>query len=211
MLDTTIVLLVPPPEPAPPPTSFTIPTLITRYKTHYPNQRTLNRQLAEETAIRLADAARNWYHATDMFASFQAGSRLAHFRMEWMKMATRNGRTRNWTSEKPEWKGFLERPLTEAEMTILDDWKPKPAELFELVHRTLEDGYNISLSYSQKLKSSTCTLKDENPDRTTSGYALSSHDANGYDALKMAMYKHHSALEADWRPLTGAPPKARRG
>lgn len=126
-------------------------------------------------------------------------------------MATNKGKTRDFSNNRPEWKGFLERPLTEAELDALDNWKPKPAELFELVHALLEDGYNLSLSYSAKTKSATCTLKDEHPDRATAGYALSSHDTDGLSALKMAMYKHHSALERNWAPLTGTPPKARRG
>jgi len=192
-------------------TPFTIPTLITRYKQFYPNTREAERKRCEVVAERLTDAARNWYHPTDFFYSALAGTRLAHYRKEWIEMATPKGKSREFQSNKPEWKGFIERPLTEAELATLDEWKPKPAELFELVHRLLEDGYNLSLSYSQKLKSATCTLKDENPERKSAGYALSSHDTNGYEALKMAMYKHHACLETDWTSLLGTPPKAKRG
>lgn len=211
MTDRAIALLACYVPEAPPTSPPIIPTYITRCEKFYPNHRRASRERAEGFAERLYTQARNWYHPTDMFSSSLAGSRFAGFRLEWQEMATSKRTATVPSSDRPEWQGFLERRLTEDELQTLDDWKPKPAELFELLHRLMEDGYDVSLSYSKKTSQSTCTLKDVQHGRKTAGYALSSHDENGAAALKMAIFKHFSCLDTKWDGLLGEKPKARRG
>lgn len=207
-----IVLLanyVPEPPPVPPPL---IHSHLARYEHFFPQTRAEARQRCNRWAEQLQSAARSWYHDSDMFRSYLHGTRLAGFRLAYMELLQMPKKNLTFENQRPEWKGFLERKLTDEELTALDNWKPKPAELFEQIHAILEDEYDISLSYSQKTKLSTCTLKDIKHGRDTAGYALSSADSDGASALKMAVYKHVACMEKKWGTLLGQPPpRGRRG
>lgn len=111
----------------------------------------------------------------------------------------------------PEWKGFLERKLTEAELDDFDKQKVKAEELLTALDALAEDGYQFKLSYSGKLKAYTATMVDQNSARKTAGYALSAADGTGIKALAMVMYKHLEVLERDWTILLSADRPARRG
>jgi len=115
------------------------------------------------------------------------------------------------TNGRPEWKGFLDYRLDTYQLASLDEWRPKPAEVWEMVENTIQNGYRFTLSYNKQTKIATCTIIDDDKSRKTAGHALASGDTDGASALKMAVFKQHILLTNDWTSLVDAPPVARRG
>lgn len=112
---------------------------------------------------------------------------------------------------KAEWRGFLERPLSESELEACDGWKPKATDIWEHLTGIVASGIDVSLSYSASLKATTCTFKDQRTDSKTAGYALSARGDDALDSIRLMIYKHNAALQGDWTPLLSAPPKPKRG
>lgn len=115
-------------------------------------------------------------------------------------------------TDRAQWQGFLDRQLTEDELQQLDEWKPKPSDVWGEVDTLLSAGVRITLSYNQRGKAACCTLIDDNPERPTGGYGLSSFDGDCAAAMKMAIFKHAVLLQRDWSPLLSPDkPRVRRG
>lgn len=195
-----------PPAPKPLPLSYT--TRLSRLRLP-PQQKQLLWE-ANERAIDLYNAAVNWKHPTNFFDAYRTSGRLWVFRELISTVTTKRKPTAN-TFNRPDWKGFLERPMTEEELTNADDWKPKPLEVFEFVHSVIQDGYDLSLSFNHNYGSATATLKDVREGRVTGGYALSAKDENAASALKLVLYKHFTILERDWSQLLDQPKRTKRG
>lgn len=123
-------------------------------------------------------------------------------------MATKGQRKQE---DRAAWKGFLECRLTEEQLVGLDEWRPKPAEVFLTVDEMMADDYRLTLSYNKRTKLASCTLIDDSPSRKSGGWAISTADENGAAALKGAVYKHRIVLEGSWLSLLDTPPKSRRG
>lgn len=115
------------------------------------------------------------------------------------------------TNERPEWKGFIERRMSDAELEAFDNDQATDTDILAATVELAVSGYDIKLSYSERLKAFTCTLVDQDSSRKTAGYALSAQDATGREALRMACYKHFVILEGDWTHLLGGTPTVRRG
>lgn len=113
--------------------------------------------------------------------------------------------------DRPEWKGFLERRLTEQELGELDEWKPKPTDVFNAIDGMMADDFRLTLSYNKRTRLATCTIIDDSPSRKTRGWALSTADENAAAALKAAVFKHTLCLDNSWDGLLELPPRAQRG
>jgi len=111
----------------------------------------------------------------------------------------------------PEWKGFLEYRLTAEELDDLDSWSPEAAEMFEALHKFLVDGYTFTLSWSDRTKQACFSLRDNNPERKTAGYCMTTFDTDCALALKAGVFKQRVVLKDDWTPLLAAGKAARRG
>lgn len=147
----------------------------------------------------------------DLFARYPFWRTFISFAEVRAKMANKTRKAEVREDERPEWKGFLDRRLSEDELAALDASKPKPTDIWSAVDDIIQDDYRFMLSYNRKTKLASVTLTDNNPERKTAGYALSSSDTDGASALKMAIYKHVVLLERDWSPLIEQAPRARRG
>jgi len=148
---------------------------------------------------------------TDLFVSYSFWRHLNVFREELANMAGRKRNPERKQSDRAEWKGFLDLRLNDEQLATLDASKPKPSELFAAIDGILSAGYRFLLSYNNRTKLVSVTLVDDDPDRKTGGYALSSADEDAAGALKMAVYKHMVLLEGDWSRLLETPAKSRRG
>lgn len=114
-------------------------------------------------------------------------------------------------TDKAEWKGFIDYRLSEDELAELDNWKPKPTEIWTEVDAAIASGFRFTLTYNAKTHLASCTMIDDNAARGSGGYALSSSDEDGALALKMAIFKH-VRLDRTWQTLLGKPmAKAKRG
>lgn len=114
-------------------------------------------------------------------------------------------------NSKAEWKGFLDFRLSDEELTELDNWKPKPVELWSEVDEMISAGYRLTLTYNAKTHLASCTMIDDSNVRPTGGHAISSADSDGALALKMAVFKHVK-LDRTWVSLLDKPqPLGRRG
>jgi len=148
---------------------------------------------------------------TDLFTNAGFWRSLNVYRSERAIMAKRAVKQERNQNDRAEWIGFLDRRLSDDELATLDESKPKPSDLWAAVDDTISDGYRFILSYNKRTKLASVTIVDDNPDRKTGGYALSSSDSDGAGALKMAIFKHVVLLEADWSSLLDQPAKVRRG
>lgn len=114
--------------------------------------------------------------------------------------------------KRATWQGFIDFRLTNDQLAELDDWQPTPVEIWESVDRLLGDKYRVTLSYSAKLKTATCSIMDDDPMRKSGGWALSSADGDGASALKAAIYKHFLVLNGSWETVLDIPASVgRRG
>lgn len=119
--------------------------------------------------------------------------------------------TNTRSTERPEWKGFLERRLSDAELDAFDNEVTTDEDILAATVELTYAGYDVKLSYSGRLQAYTCTLVDQDGSRKTAGYALSAQDTTGREALRMALYKHFVVLNQDWNILLGGSPTIRRG
>lgn len=148
---------------------------------------------------------------TDLFTIASFWRTLNVYRSE-RAMATKKPQTKERSqNDRAEWQGFLDLRLSEDQLAALDESKPKPSELWAAIDDIISSDYRFILSYNKRTKLASVTLVDDNPDRKTGGYALSSADSDGAGALKMAVYKHVVLLERDWSSLLDQPAKVRRG
>jgi len=152
------------------------------------------------------------FHGTgDYFLTRRHSSRLFLFRQEIAAMANRKPKDAIRDTSKAEWKGFLDFRLTDELLAELDNWKPTPKQIWEVMDKLIASGYRATLSYNPRTHLASCTLIDDDPTRKTGGYALSSADEDGALALKMATFKHLK-LGEDWSSLLGHDaPKGKRG
>jgi hypothetical protein len=117
----------------------------------------------------------------------------------------------NTSAERAEWKGFIERRLSEPELEEFDNQEFQSLEVLAALDNLLSEDYRLTLSYQAASKSYTATLMDQRLSRSTAGYALSASDASGYTALCMLLYKHIKILGEDWSTLLGEGRPSRRG
>lgn len=173
----------------------------TRYTGHY-----LGAQ-----ATRIRERMTSWSNSTDLLESGAFVGLWFTFwnGLEEAKMSSKKAGT-NFDS-KPQWKGFVERPLSDEELSQCDAWQPPDAELIEALSHMAETGYDVKLSYNSGRKVATATMIDNRPRLATSGYALSAMDGNCGKAYKMLVYKHYHLLEQSWDALLATPPRPKRG
>lgn len=153
----------------------------------------------------------SWRERTDAFLSRRIYHSLQLIREDYAKMAGRKRKDAIPDDSRAAWKGFLDRRLTDGELEELDNWKPKPADIFAAVDDMIQNGYRFTLSYNKQTKLASCTIIDDNNTRASGGYALSNADTDGAMALKMAVYKHVTLLSKDWSQLLDQPVRSRRG
>lgn len=152
------------------------------------------------------------YSSPDNFMEKRKTSQtLTRFYVAYERVFMPKKPTANRTNERPEWKGFLERRLTDAELEAFDNEVTTDEDILAATVEITYAGYDVKLSYSERLTAYTCTLVDQDANRKTAGYALSAQDTTGREALRMALYKHFVILEQNWSSLLGGSPTVRRG
>jgi len=149
--------------------------------------------------------------STDLFRMYGFASKRSLVSIELGITMKKHEQTTKSDNTRPEWKGFLDCRLDSNQLGELDEWKPKPVDVWEMVEKSIQDGYRFTLSYNKLTHVATCTIIDDNGTRKTAGYAIASGDTDGASALKMAVFKQHLLLQSDWSTLVDAPPFARRG
>lgn len=145
----------------------------------------------------------------DFFTRVKTVYRLGRIREE---MATKKGKSQpRQRKERAEWVGFLDYRLTDDELQELDEWKPTVEDIWAAVDDMLRANYRLTLSYNPQTELANCTLIDDDSDRKTGGYAVSSADSDGALALKMTVFKY-GKVDGDFSSLLGGDkPKGRRG
>jgi hypothetical protein len=163
---------------------------------------------AELLADEMTRAATSFRQPTDMFAKSKIWAKLTEFRTQ--RGRVMSTKTKQQTNDQAEWKGFLDLRMSDEQLGQLDQWKPKPSEMWDLLDGIILADYRLTLSYNKKTRLASVTIVD-NGDRPTRGYALSTADTDGALALKAACFKHYTLLNSDWSGLLGQPQRARRG
>jgi len=147
----------------------------------------------------------------DLFSSSRFLSKLSIVKGELAVTERRKKTQPIKDSDKAEWKGFLDYRLSDEQLAALDEWKPKPAEVWAEVDAAIASGFRFTLSYNAKTHLASCTMICDDNGQKYGGYALSSSDEDGALALKMAIFKH-TGLERDWTALMDkSPVRGKRG
>jgi hypothetical protein len=155
--------------------------------------------------------ATSWRQPKNLFDSPKFWALLLDFQRERDTVMARTKREKNWSQNKAEWKGFVDRRLSEAELAACDDWQPDAAEVWALVDDLIQARYRFTLSYSSTTKLATVTIIDDDAERKTGGLALATADEDGASALKAALFKHVTVLGGSWETLILAPTRGKRG
>jgi len=147
----------------------------------------------------------------DLFQKSKFYQRWSYLRGEFAMARQEKKKDAISDSSKAEWKGFLDFRLTEDELLELDNWKPKPVELWSEIDEMIKAGYRLTVTYNAKTHLASCTMIDDSNTRPTGGFAISSADTDGASALKMAVFKHLK-LDRTWVSMLDKPqPLGRRG
>lgn len=162
-------------------------------------------------ALRVYGRIEHWSSSNDLLENPTFVSLWFTFwnALEAYTMAGRKATTQGY--QKPEWKGFVERVLSEDELAQCDEWKPKPAEIIEAMCALSQAGYDLKISYNAAKEQGNATLVDQRAKLPTTGYALSARGTNCADALKILVYKHYHLLGGDWSTLLSQTPRTKRG
>jgi len=162
-------------------------------------------------ACELLSRAASYHGEGNLWEVQRFYARVSYLRGEFAMAQQRKKRDPIPDSSKAEWKGFLDFRLTDDELNELDQWKPKPTELWSEIDEMITAGYRLTLTYNAKTHLASCTIIDDSNTRPSGGFALSSADTDGALALKMAVFKHLK-LERTWVSLLDKPqPLGRRG
>lgn len=138
-------------------------------------------------------------------------ARVSYIRGEFAMARQQKKRDPIPDNSKAEWKGFLDFRLSDEELAELDNWKPKPIELWSEIDEMITAGYRLTLTYNARMHLASCTMIDDSNTRPSGGHAISSADTDGALALKMAVFKHMK-LDRTWVSLLDKPqPLGRRG
>lgn len=154
---------------------------------------------ADDLLVRCA----SWRQDYSLFSAYSFLQLLWKFREEYHSMSGRKAKEVSY--KRATWVGFLDFRLSEDELLALDDWQPTAAEIWESVDTLIESNYRLTLSYNERLKLASVTLIDDNPERRSGGYGLSSSDRDGALALKAAVFKHFHVLQGSWERLIDQP------
>jgi len=172
----------------------------------------LTASLADDMAKHGLNLIRLFHGEGDVFATRRVGAAQGSFNyaLETAFMAPK-AKPAPTRDSAPEWRGFLEYRLTAEELDDLDSWAPEAAELFERLHWYLTQGYTFTLSWSNRTSQACFSLRDNNPERKTAGYCMTTFDADCALALKAGVFKQSVILKDDWTPFLTAGKLARRG
>lgn len=152
------------------------------------------------------------YHSPDDFLTKSKQARLhGHFTETYRELYGMAKKPTRTNFDRAEWKGFLERRLTDSELEAFDSEELDPAEILVSLDKLAGDGLEFKLSYSGKLKAYTATMIDQRHGSKTAGYALSAADEVGLKALAMLLYKYLVVLDGELSSLLDAERPARRG
>lgn len=175
-------------------------------------QMRLNASLADEVATHAMALIRSYHSEGDCFSRSRIGAAQGTFNhiLETKLMASK-AKPAPSRDSAPEWRGFLEYRLTAEELDDLDSWNPDAAEIFETLHSYLVDGYTFTCSWSDRTKQACFSLRDNNPERKTAGYCMTTFDSDCALALKAGVFKQTIILKGDWTPFLAAGKLARRG
>src|SRR6266567_4740829 len=100
--------------------------------------------------------------------------RVSYLRSEFAMASGRKKQDPIKDASKAEWKGFLDYRLDEVELSELDQWKPKPPDLWSEIDEMIGAGYRLTLTYNAKMHLASCTIIDDSNTRPSGGFALSS-------------------------------------
>lgn len=166
----------------------------------------------DDLAIRALGLVSAFHGEGDVFSTRRLANLVGEFfiRLEALPMVKKTERPSN-SNATPEWRGFLEYRLSSEELEDLDSWSPDASEVMEALHAFLLDGYTFTLSWSARTGQACFSLRDNNPDRKTAGYCMTTFDADCALALKAGVFKQKVALRDDWTPLLSPGKAARRG
>lgn len=168
--------------------------------------------LADEQATRGLALIRAFHGEGDAFSTIRIGAAQGSFNyLLENSMGSAKSKPTTTRDSAPEWRGFLEYRLTAEELDDLDSWNPDPAEMFERLHAYLVSGYTFTLSWSDRTKQACFSLRDNNPERKSAGYCMTTFDGDCALALKAGVFKQSIILKDDWTPFLAAGKLARRG
>lgn len=80
---------------------------------------------------------------------------------------------RNASSQKVTWKGFINVHLTKSDKAVIRDNPLSDARIIDFITKRAQDGYKVSLSYSERGGFYTVTVYGNETTNINAGYALS--------------------------------------
>lgn len=96
----------------------------------------------------------------------------------------------------PEFKGFVNIPLTADEKRAIADDVYNAEDTLEVVRALLEDGYKFSLSLDAAHNAIIATATGKNTGTANDGYALSGRGPTVEAAVRVLWYKHQGIAES---------------
>lgn len=191
---------------------FHLETAISQVWRRGDRQQRLEASHCDDLAIRALGLVSSFHGEGDVFSTRRLANLVGEFfmRLEAFPMVKKAERTSN-SNAAPEWRGFLEYRLSPDELEDLDSWTPDASEIMEALHAFIVEGYTFTLSWSARTGQACFSLRDNNPERKTAGYCMTTFDADCALALKAGVYKQKVVLRDDWQPLLVPGKAVRRG
>jgi len=101
----------------------------------------------------------------------------------------------------PDFKGFVQIDLNEADITAIMETAQKPVSVWNMVVNACKDGFKITIQPDADTLMFKATLTDNNTSRTSAGWMLSGQGPDVLTAVTALMYKHVQKMNGVWTPF----------
>lgn len=89
-----------------------------------------------------------------------------------------------------EWKGFINKRLTDAQKEQFRSWDFHDDEVWLFVSQATTEGYRFSTSYNKGNSTFNAVLSCNDADSPNNGYSLSAFAPTWYEAIRVLFFKH---------------------
>lgn len=103
--------------------------------------------------------------------------------------------------ENIEFAGFVQVPLSEQDLSVLEQSEISGDEMLLWIHAITRKGFRVAIVPDAKQKTVKATLQCIDTTSTACGWMLSGESDNASNALLVLRYKHDARMNGDWIPF----------
>jgi len=107
------------------------------------------------------------------------------------------------TTQKVEWKGYLNVNLDVDDETTFDGWETERVFTLSDISVLVDNGYKFSLNWDTHHDGFVASLYSGSNKLAWTGWTLTAWAADVDTAIRLLFFKHYQMCEEDWERFTG--------